>query len=153
MLSNTGFTNIAPLKSPHNFVHHNGCYTARLDRCYFKQSPHISTSFSLLHRFPSSHHGISDHIPTVIHLLSPEPIPRGSPFWRLNTSRITSQSVNILTHALAPIARLGPLSVLDRWEGVKDTIHSIFSNRVSYWRNKKEFPGDHSILSPPDRPS
>ena len=118
-LSNAGFADIAARKSPHNFAHRTGRYTARLERCYIKQSPHISF---LLHRFPSSHRGISDHIPTVIHLLSPEPIPRGSPFWRLNASKINTQSVNILTHALAPIARLSPLSILDRWEGVKDTV-------------------------------
>jgi len=47
-----------------------------------------------------------------------------------------------------PLARLDPLSILDRWEGVKDTVHGIFSGRSSHWRDKKEFPGDHSSLTP-----
>ena len=115
-------SDISPVKSPHNFIHRNGQYTACLDRCYIQRSPHISASFSQLHRFPTSHHNISDYIPTVVHLLSPELIPRGSPFWRLNTTRINPQSVNILTHALAPITYLSPLSILNRWEGVKDTV-------------------------------
>jgi len=93
-LSSAGLSDTAPINSPHNFIHRNGRYTARLDRCYARQSPHISTSLSLLHRFPSSHHGISDHIPTMVHLLTPEPIPKGSPFWRLNAAKIDSQSVN-----------------------------------------------------------
>jgi len=147
-LSSASFSNTAPINSPHNFIHRNGCYTARLDRCYARQSPHISTSLSLLHRFPSLHHGISDHIPTIVHLLTPEPILRGSPFWQLNTAKINSQSVNTLTHALVPLARLDPLSILNRWEGVKDTVHSIFSYKWSHWQDKKEFPGDHSSLLP-----
>ena len=77
-----------------------------------------------------------------------EPIPKGSPFWRLNATKIDSHYVNTLTHALVPLARLDPLSILDRWEGVKDTVHSISSYRRPHWRDKKEFPGDHSSLSP-----
>jgi len=44
VLSNTGFTDITPLKSPHNFVHRNGRYTARLDRYFTDFSPHIVAS-------------------------------------------------------------------------------------------------------------
>jgi len=77
-----------------------------------------------------------------------EPIPRGSPFWRLNAYKINSQSVNTLTHALAPLAHLDPRSILNRWEGVKDTVHGIFSGRSSDWQDKKEFSGDHSSLTP-----
>jgi len=144
-LSSASFSNTALKKSPHNFIHRNSHYTVRLDKCYARQSPHISTSLSLLHRFPSSHHGILDHIPTMVHLLLPEPIPKGSPFWRLNTNKIDSHT---LTHALVPLTHLDSLSILDRWEGVKDTVHSISSYRRPHWQDKKEFPGDHSSFSP-----
>jgi len=33
-ISSAGFFDISPLRTPHNFVHRNGRYTARLDRCY-----------------------------------------------------------------------------------------------------------------------
>ena len=104
-----------PHLSSHPFIHRNGHYTVCLDRCYARQSLHISTSFSLFHRFPSSHHGILDHIPTMVHLFSPEPIPKGSPFWRLNATKIDSHYVNTLTHALVSLAHLDSLSILDRW--------------------------------------
>ena len=61
----------------------------------------------------------------MVHLLSPELIPRGSPFWRLNASKINSQFVNTLTHALAPLAHLDPLSILDRRES--KTLYMAFS--------------------------
>jgi len=84
----------------------------------------------------------------MVHLLSPEPIPKGSPFWRLNATKIDSHYVNTLMHALVPLTCLDSLSILDRWEGVKNTIHSISSYRRPHWQNKKEFLGDHSSLSP-----
>jgi len=46
-ISSAGFSDIAPLKSPHNFIHRNGQFTARLDRCYVRKSSHISAALSL----------------------------------------------------------------------------------------------------------
>jgi len=148
-LSTAGFTDLAPTNSPHNFTHRNGRYTARLYRCYSRPSPHFNRYFSTLHRFPTSHKNLSDHI-TIIHLISPEPIPRGSPFWRLNQQRLSESNIAALTHSLARFAPLSPLSLLDKWEEIKHLIREHFSYRPRPPRSglTAEFPGDHSVMPP-----
>ena len=143
-LNTAGFLDLAPPHSPHNLCHRNRRYTARLDRCYARESPHFSWYISILHRFPTAHN-LSDHIPTIIHLISPEPIPRGSPFWRLNQKRLNPNSITTLTYSSAHLAPLPPTSILAKWE-VKSIIESCFSTRpaVSRRRTGAEFPGDHS---------
>jgi len=97
-------TDLVPLRSPHNFCHRNGHYTARLDRCYVRKFPYFSSYISTLHQFPTTHN-LSDHIPTVTHPSSLRSrFQRGSSFWRLNQKRLNPHSIAALSHSLAHFA-------------------------------------------------
>jgi len=49
-VTRAGFHDLAPQNSPHTFIHRNGRYTARLDRCLVKKSSQYSACISSLHR-------------------------------------------------------------------------------------------------------
>jgi len=149
-VTRAGFHDLAPQNSPHTFIHRNGRYTARLDRCLVKKSSQYSACISSLHRYPFSHRNISDHIPIIFHLLLPEPIPRGSPFWRLNIKRLNDSSALALTDVLhSRFTSHSPL--LPDWESIKRQVRDFFSRRDRGLADQRiGFPGEHPIPVSPD---
>ena len=149
-VTRAGFHDLAPQNSPHTFIHRNGRYTARLDRCLVKKSSQYSACISSLHRYPSSHRNISDHIPIIFHLLLPEPIPRGSPFWRLNIRRLNENSALALTEVLHS-RFISHSAVLPQWESIKRQVRDFFSRRDRGLADQGiGFPGEHPIPVSPD---
>jgi len=109
-LSIVGYTNLAPTGSSHNFTHHN--------RRYSCSSPHFNRCFSTLHHFPTSDKNLSDHTPTIIHLISPEPIPRVS--FLETQSTVPHWIQHHSSHSLpAHFTPLSPSLILDRWKEIK----------------------------------
>jgi len=102
----------------------------------------FTSCVSTLHRFPSTPN-ISDHVPVIFHLLLPEPIPKGSPFWRLNTKRLTTNTAAALSAALrSHIPIDGP--VLPQWENTKRFVRSFFSRPSKRATDHGErFSGEH----------
>jgi len=138
-----GFRDPTRNNSPHSFIYRNGRYTARLDRCLVRDSPHFSAVSSSLHRYPSSCVSISDHVPVLFHLLTPEPIPRGSPFWRLNTNRLAQTSLDALNGRLYSLAPPS-LPALPLWETTKRAVRTFFcTHRKRPKYHVVGFSGEH----------
>lgn len=141
-----GFHDPSYQQAPHTFVHRNGQYSARLDRCLIKPTPQYPTCISSLHRYPSPTQNLSDHIPVPFHLVQPEPIPRGSPFWRLNSRRLTDSAALALSSQLLAHT-LPSRPALPRWESTKQLIRTFFSNHQRRYEDHGEgFSGEHPSL-------
>ena len=111
------YLNLALITSPYlQYITIEGT-RSRLDRCLVKKS-----SQNTLH---ASHQNISDHIPIIFHLLFPEPIPRGSSFWRPNIRRLNDSSALALTDVLRSCFT-SHSPVLPQWESIKRQVRDFF---------------------------
>jgi hypothetical protein len=132
LLASHKFYDPLPLSAPHTFTHRGNGSTARLDRCLLSRESSFSTLLSSLVHFPSSHK-LSDHTPVLYHAVSPHPIPKGSPFWRLNSKRIAPHTISSLTSLVSPFQLLSDKALSQSWDNIKLSIQSFFrtSNQES----------------------